>query len=85
MDMPVARRENRGQSELARKDREPDQDRETRVDGSQQEERPEAAREKRPSVAGPKSGDRDHDRAFRNLMRYAAPSVHDQRFTLPRP
>src|SRR6202043_788322 len=47
-----------------------DQDRETSVDGSQQEEGPEAAREKRPSVAGPKSGDRDHDRAFRNVMRF---------------
>src|ERR1700730_10502636 len=70
MDMPVGRREGRGQSELARKDRKPDQDRETRVDGSQQEEGPEAAREKRPSVAGPKSGDRDHDRAFRNVMRF---------------
>jgi len=29
--MPVARREGRGQSEFAHKDREPDQDRETRL------------------------------------------------------
>ena len=31
IDMPVARREGRGQSEFAHKDREPDQDRETRL------------------------------------------------------
>jgi hypothetical protein len=34
MDMPVAGREGSGQSKFAHKDREPDQDRETCVDGS---------------------------------------------------
>jgi len=83
MDMPVARREGRGQSELARKDREPDQDSETGVDGSEQEEGSEAGREKRPSFAGPKSGERDHDRASSKVVQLnfqAARSVHNRAF-----
>ena len=50
--MPVARREGRGQGDLAMEGRQPDQDRKARIDRPEQEERPEAVRKQHRAIIG---------------------------------